>query len=757
MEKQGLTPNADAPPARRLRRAWFTLVGLPPPPEEIRAFEADPSEAAFAAVVDRLLASPQFGERWGRHWLDIARYADSSGGGRSKVFPEAWRYRDYVIDAFNRDKPFDQFVREQLAGDLLPHTDAAERAENLTATGYLLLAPTNFENQDKEALELDVADEQLDALGRAFMGMTIGCARCHDHKFDPVSNLDYHALAGIFMATDSLRHSNVSDVRTEDLPGAAELAARHKDHQAARKRIDRDIVAARKAVAAAREGRATAPRPSEWPGIVVDDSEAEVVGEWTRSTFVSGHIGPHYLHDNGGRKNAWRVEYSRTLTEGVYEVRASHTPSGNRASRVPFTIAHADGTNTVEVDQRVAPPIDRTWIPLGRYRFAADAPARITLVNADKTGVVIADAVQFVAVADIESAPAVATDSNTSRVAELEAELKRLEAERKALDKTKPPPLPKVMAVGDRANPDDMARRVRGQPHQLGDPVPRGFLEVIAGGPDIPADQSGRLQLAEWLVSPEHPLTSRVMANRVWHHVFGHGIVRSTDNFGATGERPSNPELLDHLALRLREGGWSVKSLVRELVLSRAFALGGGIDPGSHQVDPENRLHWRYSPRRIEAEALRDAMLSVSGLLDDRVGGPGAKVSSVFAHKFTDTRRSVYQPVFRNNIHPMFSVFDVADPNLVTGRRSASTLPTQALFMMNHPQVAEWAAAAAKRFEAMPESERLDAVYLACFARPPRPGERGLADEYLGDDPGPDAWTTLVHTLFASAEFAWLR
>ncbi len=597
LESKGLHPAADAERAVLLRRVFFDLIGLPPTPEQIDSFVADPSPDAFARRVDALLASPHFGERWGRHWLDVARFAESSGGGRSLLFPDAWRYRDYVIESFNEDRPFDQFIAEQLAGDLLP-ADAPElRRRHLIATAFLVLGPTNYEQQNKDVLEMDVVDEQLDTVGRAFLGLTIGCARCHDHKFDPIPTRDYYALAGILHSTRTLVHDNVSHWVERQLP--------------------------------------------------VDD------------------------------------EREATL----------------------------------------------------RQQESAIAQMRKQIAQAKAQGKATAD---------------------------MEKQLRsRLEAG---------PRRPMAMAVREAERMEDCAVCIRGNISNRGAKVPRGFLQVATVGPSPPLSdkESGRRELAAWLTRSDNPLTARVAVNRIWHHLFGFGLVRTVDNFGSAGERPSHPELLDSLALRFVRDGWSVKRLIRLLVLSRAYRMSSTPSPEALRVDPENRLLAYANRRRLNSECLRDAMLATGGRLDRSLGGSTIRkgTTSEIAYRFEETRRSVYVPIFRNALLELFEAFDFGDPNLVYGRRNVSTVSTQALYLMNGPFVREQARNAAQTLLAVSDLEdeaRLNRAYRLALGRAPTPRECDVSLRFvrsLGSDNAEqrvNAWGRLYQALFACLDFRYLK
>ncbi|MFZ9839000.1 MAG: DUF1553 domain-containing protein [Opitutaceae bacterium] len=744
--EQGLTPAPDAAPAALLRRASFDLLGLPPTPEQIAAFTRDPSPAAFARQVDAMLAAPQFGERWGRRWLDVARFAESSGGGRTLLFKDAWRYRDYVIDAVNRDLPFDAFIREQLAGDLLPAADPAERARRLTATAFLTLGPTNYEEQNKDQLRMDIIDEQLDTLGKAFLGMTLSCARCHDHKFDPVTLRDYYGLAGILRGTHTLHNYTDNVARWVDapLPLPPEQERAVAEHEARVAALEKKATRLR---AAARAPAAKNPRslaPAELPGLVLDEGQARVVGAWKASRTTPGYVGEGYLTDDNEGKGAKTVSFTPALPQsGRYEVRLAYTAAANRASNVPVTILHADGEATVTVNQRVTPPGGERLLSLGQFRFEQDGQGYVLISNEGTDGHVIVDALQLLpldARGEAAAAVARADPASAARAAELravEAELKQLAASG--------PHRPLTMSVREAAGEiGDTEIRVRGIARNLGPKVPRGFLAVAHRGdaPRFRPDESGRRELADWIADPGHPLTARVTVNRIWAWLLGEGLVRTVDNFGTTGEPPTHPELLDHLALRFTAGGWSVKALVREIMLSRVYQLSSVPPAGVGERDPANRLLSHAHRRRLEAEEIRDALLWAAGRLDPAVGGPnlGAKPpASEYGFVFADLRRSVYTPAFRNRRPELFEAFDFADINAPLARRHATTVAPQALFLLNHPFVIEQARHAAGRLArelpAAGDDTRFAHACQLILGRPPRPGEVALAREFLGGAP----------------------
>jgi len=577
LESQELRP---APPADRrslLRRVTFDLIGLPPSPAEMDEFLADTSPDAFARVVERLLASPHYGERWGRHWLDVARYADSNGLDENVAHGNAWRYRDYVVASFNHDRPYDRFVLEQLAGDLLPFSDPATRRQQLIATGFLSLGPKVLAEVDETKMEMDIIDEQIDTVGRAFLGLTLGCARCHDHKFDPIQTDDYYALAGIFKSTRTMEHF-------------------------------------------------------------------KKIARW-------------------------------------YE-----------------------------------------------HPLKPDQPPAETEKGKGKTG------------SDV----------------------------------------PGIMGVAER-DVVDVPIHVRGNHLTLGRTVPRGVPRVLAG-PRPPAfddKHSGRLQLAQWLVQPDHPLIARVLVNRVWRWHMGQGLVRSTDNFGNLGEPPANPALLDWLARRFVADGWSLKNLHRLILLSSTYQMSSTHDPVAARRDPDNRLHWRQNIRRLEAEAIRDALLVVGDLLDPAMAGPVLHVKNrayLFDHtskdltRYDSKRRSLYLPVIRNNLYDVFQLFDSTDAAVPSSDRATTTVAPQALFMLNSDLVTQVCRRLSGRLLQEPDdTARMRLLYRTAYGREPTEAEsarnRSLLarlEEHLQPrqpDAGQrrqQAWAWLCQTVLAASEFIYL-
>ena len=687
LEAKGMHPVADADRRTLLRRVTFDLTGLPPSPEAIESFVADRSPNAFEKRVDALLASRAFGERWGRHWLDVARYAESTGSSRNVPYAFAWRYRDYVIDAFNKDKPYDQFIREQIAGDLLPANSDAERNEHLVATGFLALGTKDLNERDRVKYTMDNVDEQIDVTTRSILAMTVSCARCHDHKFDPIPTAEYYSLAGIFKSTEILA----------GVKGRANGGGMKPQYDAPELLLH----------LAGETGAAPAPSPT------------------ALSTIAPPAIASPSAHPaNFGDRRALAA-----LESGMAPARVRDLVAKAMKLREELMALPKDAT-TVDKRREI-----RQQLQAIRRQLVGDAPA---------------------------DAPAAPTSAAAGS----------------------------AIGVQDLAHPGDAAICVHGEPHDLGALEPRGFISVVPV-PHVGAinpSQSGRLELADWLTSSENPLTPRVMANRIWEHLMGAGIVRTVDNFGSTGELPANPQLLDHLAVDFMRHGWSVKQLAREIVLSHAYQLGSAADSVDYLADPGDRLAWRMPSRRLDAEEIRDAILSAGGDLDrDHPAGSmaaGLPVAELRSPRFLgqrltqDGHRSVYLPILRDLVPPVLDLFDFAEPAMVTGARDTTTVATQALFLMNDPFVVEQSEKMAQRLASatgMDDAGRVDLAYEIALGRVASSAEKGRAMRYLSDfggDFGGDvsytskgwikeargrAWASFCQALMASAEFRYLN
>ena len=774
----GLQPPADAAPEIILRRLTWVLTGLLPERQQQQAFAerwAQDKDAAIAETVDQLLQSPHYGERWGRHWLDVVRFAESTGGGRSMMLPDAWRFRDYVIRSFNADKPLPQLIREHIAGDLLPSETDAQHDEQAVGAGYLMLGAINYEEQDKEQLRMDVVDEQIDSIGRTFLGMTIGCARCHDHKFDPIPTADYYALAGIFRSTRSLTPGNVCGWVTkplrEGIDHTALAAWQQRDKQ-----LEEQIAALKRKPAAGKSaaGRAVPVSAPGLPGVIVDDGDAVLEGQWTESSFQPPYVGEGYRH-SGMPRTGLKASYTAQLpADGEYLVRMVINHGGSRSDRVPLVVRHADGETQLAVSQRTAATGAGGFTELGRFSFSKSAPAIVEVLAADAApGHVIIDALHFVHVSEIPpngfANPAVAGTSSSNAA----AQLKQLEADRKAHAKTKPA-APAAMCVEEEQETGDWHLHIRGEIRNLGPIVPRGFLQVAtpanrSAAAIIGSSGSGRPQLAEWLASADNPLTARVFVNRLWLNVMGEGLVRTPDNFGQTGDRPTHPELLDWLAATfVADDSWSTRNMLRRLCTSRTFRMTSAESPQLLQADPENHLWSRAVRRRMDAESLRDCLLQSSGTLDLSVsGGPRIAKLGTYDNEYRHEDhpmfcRSIYVPVFRNTMLDLFEVFDAANPNSVTGRRIQSNRPSQALFMLNSPFVTEQARNAAERLLRESTAEGLSSAAMArravqiCLSRTATEQELSLLIPAPESANSVDHWAAIFHALYSSVDFRYI-
>jgi hypothetical protein len=686
-EESSVSPVGDADRYTWLRRVSLDLAGIPPTPGEISDFVKDNAPNACEKVVDRLLSSHAYGERWARHWLDLTGYADMMGTSNGVFAEHAWRYRDYVIAAFNSDKPFDEFVREQIAGDLMPAKSIEDHAENIIATGFLMLGDVEIVNPDKAKMEADHIDSQVMKIGQTFLGMTLGCVRCHDHKFDPVGLEDYYGIAGMLRsspATHKMPDMGVwSTLNATVLPETPEqIAARKKIEEETTQRIAR-------------------------------------------------------LNTD-----------QKTLTAEKADLTKQLASIPNTASATGQT-AQASQTNPVSAS------------PDNAQKEAANLPQGQT--STDK-------------------------DALTKRRDEIDVQLKKIAADIKHAeffhDKR-----PRAFAMSDGSSPADMPVYVRGNPYApAAGVVPRGALRVASWEPfpSIPDGQSGRAQLAHWLADKRNPLTARVTVNRIWQKLFGEGLVRSVDYFGVRGEAPTHPELLDHLATRFMNAGWSQKSLLRSLVLSRTYRLSSTNDAAASKLDPENKLVWRMNRQRLDAEAIRDSILAISGELTRESGGPALALENPencgalalkgvnppnYAHKVPrpgqELERTIYLPVLRNNFagpDRVRNFFDFVNPAQISGQRPQTIVPTQALFLLNNDLLRKRSATLAKHVtETIRDRDtRIEEVWLRTLGRPITREERAEAAAFLekvgaasNAPPANDfpAFTELCHGILASNQF----
>ena len=644
MEEKNVQPVADANKLELLRRVTFDLTGLPPTPDQIQAFLKNSSPNAYAEMVDNLLASDRFGEYWGRHWLDVARYAESSGKDINIFYPFAWRYRDWVIEAMNKDMPYDEFLKEQIAGDLQPYKDAVDQSKKIIATGFLAIGTKPHNERNRAQFALEVTDEQIDTMSQAMLGITVACARCHDHKFDPISQKDYYALAGIFLSSDTLFGGGIG---LQNAHPADLVDLGHDSGQ-----------------------------PAGFPGISATER---------------------------AKIKAQQAETKQQLTQLVKDVYSNKNGAANKAFMV--------------LNQR-------------------------------------------------------------NKMEEIDNELTRYDEQG----------VPRILAMGvyEKRQPQNSTVFTRGDAKQPGETVPRGMVQVMfQGTPPQITRGSGRKELAQWLGSQENPLTARVFVNRTWRWLFGRGIVATTDNFGAMGERPSNPELLDALAIQFMQDGWSIKKLIRSIVLSHTYQLASKQNRENFMADPDNTLCWHANTRQLEAEQLRDAMLAVSGKLNlyPEEGSPicraGEGRQALFSLLQLSSKpnydRSVYLPIARDQLPESLALFDFADPSLVTGDRDHTNVPSQGLYLLNNPYVQNLSDAFARRVydSARDNATRATNAYWLAFGRPPTAEEaqatrtfflnyqmdadKARSSKTTRTDLSIYAWSAFCQALLASAEFRYLN
>ena len=845
LRAKGLTPNPRADRRTLIRRLSFNLIGLPPTPAAVNRFLTNPEPEAYGSLVERLLASPQYGERWGRHWLDAARYADSNGGGFDYVYPNAYHYRDYVIRAFNADKPYDHFIVEQLAGDLLPrHPDPQGHIDQLSATGFLTLAPKGLGQQDKQQMIMDVVDDEIDVVGRSLMGLTLACARCHDHKFDPIPTTDYYALAGIFRSTeltaDTDKNPSYWPERKIDHPGFREQTAAWEKRLAAKQKEIADLVAhantgikvigqlpspvghwsfddppgmgttlanagaskARPAFSNGILGRALEFRgkkdifrvtPTHLPGIEVGKEKDFTISLWLQA--ASGYApktADSIVSARFGTKAMWFVALRPGNYNGIYLRHYSGKSSVDikpKADQLPKLIdgdwhhvvftSDRDGNGTVYLDgENVGATAIKNVSQRAEYRQLAeftigasvnafrgrlDDPALWDRLLTPKEVKLLHRAGSR----ENKGVAQLAPNPEALYPASVRERLAGLRDDAATLRRAKPTDPPTLMVAFDAKQPADLRVHIAGSHRQLGSQTKRGFPGIITGPQASAPSGSGRLELAQWLIDPRHPLTARVIVNRIWQHHFGEGLVRTPDNFGWLGEQPSHPELLDWLARRFIESGWSIKALHRLILNSATWQQSSRMTLASYAADSGNQLLWRMNRRRLEAEPIRDSMLALSGVLDGEMFGTfqtwKAKVQTVDDQNrktasYDTTRRSIYLPVVRDAVHPMLTLFDFGDPNSVVPSRVSTTGASQALFMMNSEFVKRAASRIARRLlreQTESVDARVHALYELCYSRPPTPPELRRAKGLLATTGSNQisAWTRLSQGLLSMSEF----
>jgi len=708
LEARGLSPARPAEKRILIRRATLDLIGLPPTPDEVDAFLQDPAPNAFAKVVDRLLASPHYGERWGRYWLDVARYSDDKlNSTQEEPHPNAFRYRDWVIGAFNKDMPYDVFVKAQIAGDML---DSSDPLQYLPGLGYYALSP-------------EMQDERVDATTRGFLGLTVACAQCHNHKFDPIPQKDYYSLQGVFSSSEMnnvpLAPKDVVEKWDAEKKAIDKLETKLKDFVAAQTDQLGGILAGQTArfLLASRQ---LAP---------ADDLDAETLDRWNKYLTTPKKDHPYLkpwfeLAAKGGTREEFEtaarefqvkvedVNEEKHLVDEKNKIKLGLDPSRNEMSQA-----------------------DLFSLSIEKYNFWRDmfAEARSDAGGARKTSA------------------GVFYYGGTKIDRFLSGEWKRqLDSLRKALADLKnalPPQYPFLQTIKDSKNPRDVRLAIRGDANNRGDAVPRHMPSILCEGAPKPfTNGSGRLDLAAGIADPANPLTARVMVNRIWQHHFGRGIVETPSNFGNMGVRPTNQELLDYLASRFVENGWSIKQVHREIMLSAVYALSSEDIPANSAVDPDDRLLWRANWQRMDAETLRDSLLFVSGNLDPQAGGPPAVLDD------KNKRRAVYGFVSRRKLDSMMALFDFPNPNSTSEQRVVTNVPLQRLYMMNSNFVEEQAAGLARRLNGS-DGERVQQAYRRVYGRDPSTEELQLGLAFVKKS----NWNEYARVLLNSNEFEWVN
>ena len=804
--EQSLTANPPADRPTLIRRASYDLTGLPPTPDEVDAFESDPSDDAFARMVDRLLESPQYGVKWGRHWLDVARYADTAGENTDRPLPHAWRYRNWVIDAMNRDLPFDQFVKSQLAGDII-HRDgtSSELKEGITATGYLAIARRFGHDIDKD-IHL-MYEDVIDNVGKNFLGLSIGCARCHDHKYDAITAEDYYALYGIFSSTrfafpgceakgqpkdlvplipQAEADELISEWRERIVNAEAEKKKREKSAASIRNRAKESTSKSTHVLAEAtiaKAGSASFPASAEDSPIRVTMRKGEVLqlvvapngNHGADSTLVEWEI---TQHEGEGK---WNVnEVVPNLLEG------NPHSSGDGASWCFLDVT--DGPSFLNDKKGVVDgqsdlnswssgdvpsvfvnrsnqaikvwtllPPKAFFVHPGIERLVAvawicpiDGVVKLTGRVSDahpSGGNGVACRLEHIASPDIGPALVKLGTAPTSPEVTIEPA----------------PTFPVAYAVAE-STPTNARLQTRGDPEKLDDFIPRRWLSIF-GGEAIPdGARSGRRQLADWI--SEHPLAARVMVNRIWTWHFGRGLVASPNDFGSRGESPTHPELLDWLAVKFRDSGYSIKTMHRLIMNSDAYHRSSAISENS--IDVDNRYLGRFARRRLNAEEIRDSLLWISGALDTSPAEahpfpPEANWTftqhNPFSAIYDTNRRSAYLMVARQRRDPYLAAFDGADPNASTAVRPTTTVPTQALYFMNAPLLHTQAAGFAKRIMVVvDERERVETAFRLAYQREPTTDEQKHVSAFLTKYPGneEEKWAAYTRVLLASNEFLYL-
>ena len=756
LEAKGLTPSVPADRRTLLRRVSFDLIGMPPSANEVEAFVRDPAPDAWPRVVDRLLASPHYGERWARHWLDVARYADTKGYvfTQERRYPFSYTYRDYVIRAFNDDLPYDRFITEQLAADRLP---LADDNRPLAALGFLTLGRRFMFNTH------DIIDDRIDVVSRGLLGLTVTCARCHDHKFDPIPSADYYSLYGVFASSQ--------EPDEEPLIGVPEETAAYvqfKEEKATRQKAVDDY-RAQKQEELEKQFRSQA---GDYLAHLIRERPGEPPQEEPMISLGPGELRPRivehwrrYLKQSGDRHDPVFTPWHElaALSPADFAAKAKEAidrwaSADNRAQAINSLVKQA------LVDERPATMMDVARL-YGKLLKSADKQwieARQAMPAAERLTDPATEELRQVFYGP--ESPVKLSDEQAKRLfdREVNEHLTGLKRKVDELEATSPAAPPRAMALVDASSPVDPHIFIRGNPGRPGEVVPRRFLAVLSRGERRPFEHgSGRLDLAQAIVAADNPLTSRVLVNRVWLHHFSNGLVRTPSDFGVRSDPPTHPSLLDWLAATFMEEGWSLKRLHRTILLSSAYQQASDERPDCATLDPENRLLWRMNRRRLDFEAMRDGYLALSGRLDRALGG---RPIDLWAQPFS-ARRSVYAFLDRQDLPGVFRVFDFANPDVSNDQRPRTTVPQQALFAMNSPFVLAQIRGLVARPEVAGQSDaarRVQVLYQLIFQRPATADEVELglrfvtASPVTSDESKLSPWELYAQVLLSANEFMFV-
>ena len=724
LRENGMQPARRADRRTLIRRVTLDLTGLPPTPGEVKAFVADDAPGAYRRLVERVLASPRFGERWGRHWLDVARYADTKGylaGNQARLFTHSYTYRDYVIDAFNADLPYDRFIIEQLAADKL---ELGDDKQPLAAMGFLTLGRRFLNNPH------DIIDDRIDVVTRGMMGLTVSCARCHDHKYDPIPMADYYSLYGVFASS----HEPGDKPFISDAMDPVERAAFGKERK---RREDELANYQREQYARVREQVKQQTGDYIWAAHRAAKVESAKVDELARKAKLDPEVTRRWMRHLAKRRESGDPVFAAWFALAKLDAEAF----GEQAKAALGDEALAKAHPAVRAALSEAESLESAAKSLGQllYKAKAGQPKLREVVYAD-------------------ASPAKLSDGDVLRVMDVKGRQGIRSRKRKfdELEGEHPGAPNRAMVLLDNASPHNPRIFRRGNPGMKGDAVPRRFIEALSRGERKPfAEGSGRLEMAEAIADPQNPLTARVMANRVWQRLFGSGLVVTPSDFGVRAEPPSHPKLLDFLAADFVENDWSLKVLIRGIVTSSTYQQGETIYPQYAERDPGNLLLWQMNRKRLDFEAMRDSVLSVSGSLDLKQGGRSVHI----ANKPDARCRTVYGFIDRQNLPNLFRTFDFAGPDTTCPQRFTTTVPQQALYLLNSPFIE----AQAKRLgirsgvASDDDEERIRVIYRLAYQREPSAEELALAERFVGEFvPSGAAWERLGQALLVSNEMMFV-